>query len=832
MNVSFRKLLLVLVPLIGMTFFSKAQTTVENNLETFQDVALVQDIYSIPNPASLIVAPLHGAVNLVEVSSFNWQLTYTPDAGYIGQDQVRVVVWNSVVQHEIRVYNIDVLPSKVEALDDYATTPTDTPISIDVLANDFSSNGTLLLKNIPLVNNGTADFADDPSSIVFTPNPGFEGIAYLNYTVCDDIETCDNGTVSINVVGNSSAIVDTMTVFTQKNESQALLVPGTFSLVTGPTNGSYNTSGAVPTYVPDLDFIGVDYLVFEDGASQRVVQVKVLNYEDNLFAFNDEYYTSPYESIEINVLENDLYGSSACAFYLVDQPNFGTVLELGVDGFLSYTPNSGFEGVDKFTYTTRPPGCGGDPEIATAYVYVSNYEPDETKYVMVTPKGTPLIIGNNIPIKAFDFNITSQGQLGTALLLEGTVDTTILGQNVTGQDLILYAPNDGVNSGIDEFELVYCVLNDGSCVFEKNVKVEVHILDVGNGIDPQCFVDCVWAGDTNLDGIVNMEDLLPLGLCMGEVGIPRPSADDPSVWYGRYGDDWQDPFANNISVDLKHLDTDGDSLISALDTAAINSFYGNTHALTASTPPYYEFPIVLEGENYTVSLGDLVELDMVMGADGNPAIDVYGFTFPFPYNPMFFVPESVEIDYGQDSWLSYNSPTLYMTRNNQEGLIESGFTRTNGVSASGYGLIGKVRFIVVGDIDGFRIPDEEIEIEIGGGSGKMINSGGNTFGVRIESTTITLKINSEEEAEAQPFTDDLLKVYPNPAQSIMNVHLNGGNEFDTVVVYNVMGQKVIEKSNVFENHAQINVNSLENGTYFLSIHSAKGVLNRTFEVVR
>ena len=102
---------------------------------------------------------------------------------------------------------------------------------------------------------------------------------------------------------------------------------------------------------------------------------------------------------------------------------------------------------------------------------------------------------------------------------------------------------------------------------------------------------------------------------------------------------------------------------------------------------------------------------MVMGSNEDPAVDVYGFTFPFSYNPNLFDGPSLEIEYANESWLTYNSPSLSMSRNNfdeQEGvgLIESGFTRTSGFSATGIGEIGKVRFIVRDDIDGFR-PGEE-----------------------------------------------------------------------------------------------------------------------------
>ena len=52
--------------------------------------------------------------------------------------------------------NITVLPSKVEAVQDYITTYRDIPIQIDVLDNDISSNGGVYIKSIPLANNGEA----------------------------------------------------------------------------------------------------------------------------------------------------------------------------------------------------------------------------------------------------------------------------------------------------------------------------------------------------------------------------------------------------------------------------------------------------------------------------------------------------------------------------------------------------------------------------------------------------------------------------------------------------------------------------------------------------
>lgn len=56
-----------------------------------------------------------------------------------------------------------------------------------------------------------------------------------------------------------------------------------------------------------------------------------------------------------------------------------------------------------------------------------------------------------------------------------------------------------------------------------------------------CFDDCIWFGDVNFDGIVDMEDLLIIGWVIGEVGVLCVDVNF-DFWYGKYGDDWNDLF--------------------------------------------------------------------------------------------------------------------------------------------------------------------------------------------------------------------------------------------------------------------------------------------------
>lgn len=829
-QILFQLLLLFAVPLIGT-----AQYLVQDTI--FESQVYVDTFTSSPNDPALLQPPAHGSLNWGEIADFTYSLTYTPDSAFTGTDVFKFYIWENTApapSFTQLTYEVTVLPSLVTANHDHLTTAYEQALTIDVTANDYSSTGVLNLKTIPSVNNGTASFTANAEQIVFTPSPGFSGVAYLNYVVCDDIGSCDNGTVVVNVLEDAPNQSDTMRVFTTKNMAQPIFVPNDYILTQSPANGVYDESGDMPIYTPNADFVGEDYIGYDYMGMDRIVEVIVLDVVPNQFAFDDEAFMTPYEGqIEINVLSNDEFGMSTSCISLEADAAYGSVTydpQNDSKGVFRYTPSAGFTGVDWFTYESCPPMSSGDTEIATVYVFVSNYEPAEASFEMSTPKLTPLIIGYSVPISEFEFTVVEGGDLGTTVFLEGNVDTLIYGQQVTGHNLIVYTPYDSIDAGLDEIELEYCVMTNDICNYQQTVKIDIEILDIGDGSGPMCFDDCIWAGDANFDGVVNMEDLLAIGLSMGEVGKPRSNV-DLVQWYGQYGEDWNNPF-QPLPIDLKHPDTDGDSLITAMDTVAISNFYGNAHSMTSAVAPFYEDEIVLQSDLYA-DPGDLVEMTMILGEPNDPAEDIYGFTFPFEYNPDMVDSSSVSIDYSTDSWLAYNSPVLNMQRNDFAGLVESGFTRTNQISATGHGPIGTVRFIVSEDLEGFRDDDGEIVFSVGGGTSTVMNSAGQSYGMRIGSANIRIRLKPQEEETDRPLTADQLKVYPNPTQqNFINVHLNGRRDFERVRVFDITGRLMYDSNQVLSNHLQVPTGNLHNGMYVLSVVTADGLLTKKFEVLR
>lgn len=800
-------------------------------LETYQNTSLVHNFSSSPFGPQITEKPENGTARLLNLGGGQYDLVYEPGAGFIGADELEYSFWvPPATPKRVTVY-INVLPSVVNAIQDFAGTPTNIAVDIDVLNNDEATSGNLTISNISLVNNGEVVISEDGALLTFVPQPDFQGIAHFNYIACDDAGVCDQGSVSINVYGENSG--DTLTVFTKKNQPQSIFIPSNFAVVDYPWNGFYDDYDEIPQYYPDYDFVGTDFIVFEDAGMTKVVEIIVLDLIDNTFANDDEVFTTNFSPVEFNVLENDLYGPTACGFSF-SQPSFGTleVVDNGQGGTLKYTPVPGFNGVDQFTYSSKDPNCSFDAEEATVYVYVSNFEPLYNRFSMSTVKGTPLVVAYSIPISEYRFEINQDPTLGKLFFLEGQVDTTINGQRIKGYNVLVYLPDDNVAEGMDEFELNYCVFDGNQCTYQKFLKIELEILDLGNGNEAFCFNDCVWSGDTNLDGIVDINDILPIGLYMGESGPAREEA-AYSAWYAEFSENWGMVNAHN-GKDLKHIDADGEGMITAFDTSAISNNYGRTHSLTPRSLPNIKNSIVLKG-NTEASLGDVIQFDIYMGTDGNPAEDVYGFTFPIQYNPDFFDPNGLELSFDNNSWLNYSSGAISMTRNDFKGKLDAGFTRTNGIKASGFGKIGTLSVVIIDDINGIKPGEEEITVRLGGGVGSVSNSAGVISGVSFEGVdiTINLKKPSSQELSKDSVKDQdiLLQTFPNPAFNELNVHFNGGREFERVQLFNLAGQRLFDTGKVSARTQSIDMSQMNPGMYVLRVQTSAGVITRKIEKI-
>lgn len=726
----------------------------------------------------------------------------------------------------IRMIVVTVLPSYLNAKDDYTLTAIDQPITIPVTANDTSNRGVINITKIAINYNGSASIQNN--EILFTPNPGFEGLANLNYVVCDDIGNCDFATAHICVGDPYAYADDTILLHTIKNTPIPVLTPlAGYTLSSAPQNGSLTPVDGILHYQPNLAFHGIDQAVYTHNTSgvTKTLKIDVFNKNaKNLYLNDDVAYTLLDEPIEVNVFDNDLYGFWLNNLQITAPPSNGTLTNLG-QGLFLYTPTNGFEGVDEFEYSASPNSNGSNAERAKAYIIVSDLKPGAAVFNLRTPVNTPLVINYNIPIPDFDFTIVTQANSGIVRYYPGNLDTIINGQHIQGYNLLIYYPNQGV-FGLDEFEVKYIIPGSNNLPLTK-VKVDIQNITPSPGADFCIDSDCVWAGDANLDGKVDLRDLLPIGLYSSQVGKPRPYA-TVSPWYGQTAPDWGEKLAGS-SVDIKHIDTNGDSVITALDTFAINEFYQQTHSLSAEPVNFPSGIPLFLGSPDTIFVqgpGDIVEIPILLGEENQPAFDIYGLTFSIDFDPNTIDPESSKIVFEKNSWMSYNSPVLTMTKKPFSGRIDAGYTRTTGVSSSGYGRIGTVSFIIVDDLLPTRIPEASFSVRLSGGTG--ITSGGQE--VSFAPSQVTLKIGTPKENNKIVSSEDLI-LFPNPASTFLNIKLNGVTLMEKIEIFDFSGRKVSENVNTTD-RIGIPINHLENGLYVIRVKTETGVITKKFEVMR
>ena len=271
------------------------------------------------------------------------------------------------------------------AANDATTTSEDTPVAIDILANDSDVDGTLDAATVAigtLPASGSLSTPDPATGIVtYTPDPGFNGSDFFTYTVNDDGgEVSNTATVEVEVTatapnnppvaaddtGNTNedtaVVID---VIDNDTDADGTIDVGTVQVQNAPLNGSttVNTATGEVTYTPVADFNGSDsftYTVNNNsgvGSNSATVLVTVNPINDAPSAHDDTAGTPKDTPVAIDILANDsdVDGTLDAATVTVGTlPVNGSLSTPDpATGIVTYTPDPGFDGSDSFTYTVN-----------------------------------------------------------------------------------------------------------------------------------------------------------------------------------------------------------------------------------------------------------------------------------------------------------------------------------------------------------------------------------------------------------------------------------------------------------------------------------------------
>ena len=305
-------------------------------------------------------------------------VTYTPNPNFEGADSFTYDADDG--QDGRSTGRVDVTVTPVNdppvAVDDNASTPEDTSVTIEVLLNDSDQDGdALTITAVSAAPNGTAVI--NVGTVIYTPNSDFNGADTFTYTISDG-QASATATVTVDVtpVNDSPvALDDSYSV----NEDSALNVPApgvltndadvdgdalTAVLATNVINGTLALAADGSfSYMPDPNFAGIDTFSYVAAdallnSNPATVTITVNPVNDPPTAVDDTVLTVEDSPTTIDVLTNDTDpDGDPLTVFAVSVPSNGTVV-INPDRTVTYTPNPNFDGVDSFTYEVDD-GQGG-----------------------------------------------------------------------------------------------------------------------------------------------------------------------------------------------------------------------------------------------------------------------------------------------------------------------------------------------------------------------------------------------------------------------------------------------------------------------------------------
>jgi VCBS repeat-containing protein len=379
---------------------------------------------------------IHGELELVhnyEVAPgvFRTVLSYTPDPDWHGA--------SSSISYGIRdtgdltssahiFITVNPVNDAPVAVDDYVVTDEDTPVIIDMMANDYdfdsaSIDAAWLGYNMIEIH-GTLDWYQIERSpgvfrwgMIYTPNPNWHGsVTSISYGIRDSEGAGASARVYITVTPVNDVPLAHNDAYTIDEDNVLHLdaLGGVVAndvdidgdslqaiLVSGPASGTLtlNADGSF-TYDPGADFWGTDsftYYITDGFLDSNVATVTLIinSVNDAPVAVDDAYTTDedvPITVIAPGLLAND-FDVEGDAFHaiLVDAPLHGSVL-LETDGSLNYIPDSDWWGVDTMTYQAFDGSAYGNVATVTITVNYVNTPPTAVADAFTTEAGVPLVV--------------------------------------------------------------------------------------------------------------------------------------------------------------------------------------------------------------------------------------------------------------------------------------------------------------------------------------------------------------------------------------------------------------------------------------------------------
>ncbi|MFK7933570.1 MAG: T9SS type A sorting domain-containing protein, partial [Saprospiraceae bacterium] len=146
-------------------------------------------------------------------------------------------------------------------------------------------------------------------------------------------------------------------------------------------------------------------------------------------------------------------------------------------------------------------------------------------------------------------------------------------------------------------------------------------------------------------------------------------------------------------------------------------------------------------------------------------------------------------------------------------------------------LIAIAKFVVIDDLDGFKLNNTQFSIKINAAS--VTNGAGQVSTLASDTYTFELDLSQATEERPEAIDASQVQLAPNPTSSWIRVDLYSQLEAADIEVFNLAGQRVLTQTGINNRRTELNVSNLPNGMYFMQVHTTNGgVVHKKFEVFK
>ncbi|MBK9760425.1 MAG: tandem-95 repeat protein [Flavobacteriales bacterium] len=452
--------------------------------------------------------------------------SFVPNAGFNGVVSFTYQVCDpsAICDPALVVITVGAVNDPPAVIDDNTDTNEDTPVIIDVLANDSDSDGDIVESSVTITiqpSHGTVTVNLD-GSIIYTPFTDYVGVDAFAYQVCDDgtplPAECGTAFVDINVLplNDGPTAFDDGYSFLEDGGTLTSDAGGndydiddlnntlTWNLFNGGTaaqNGTivFNADGTF-SYTPNANYYGFVSFTYQvcdpsglcEGAT---IFIDVLPVNDPPVALGDLDNVLPNSLVITNVSANDNDTTDVSTLDLgsitiIVGPDSGTVIVNG-NGTLTYTPNPGFVGNDTLIYQICDVGVPLPALCDTAIlvILVTN------AYPLAVDDNFSLPEDSTLTMDVLDNDTTITGVIlpSSVVVVDGPFNGTA---TVNPDGTISYVPGANYN-GPDAFTYTICT-DLGFC---SNGAVLIFVDPVN---DPPVAVNDTTSMDEDADVIIDV----------------------------------------------------------------------------------------------------------------------------------------------------------------------------------------------------------------------------------------------------------------------------------------------------------------------------------------